>query len=630
MIKLSIIIPAFNAEPYIHELIERLEPQITDEVQVILIDDGSKKPLKINKPWIEFYSNNGNKGVSYTRNKGIELAKGDCIQFIDADDLVATNYVKTIIETIDTKDFDYIDLSWKSLPDGIYFDYKLHSDNDALPNPSASTRVFKREFIGDTRFPTKKDAAEDEYFTRHLNLKNAKHVCVTKYMYFYRTGVADSSSKRYMKDGCKTKRIVYYFERVTKDMTYLIDEFKQEDEVNEVFLMTYQNDLPELEKYCQLWAPYRHIRAMEARGEKTKMIDVVPKTIETQVVIYTSQTFEIGGIETFIYSFCKRMNKYYDIMVLYDTIAISQLARLSKMVRCLKNNPNQPIKCDTIIINRISDKIPQNVTAKKSIQMTHCIKQQPSWHIPQDKDFIVNVSKASKDSFGEEAENGIVIHNLTTEEIVDKAFLLVSALRVGAEDKQGNDERCKTLARMLKKENIPFVWLYFGERAMTNAPEGMVYGGLTHNAKPYIKMADYYVGLSGSEAFSYSLLEALELQVPLLVTPLSQNEDMGIKEGVNAHIVPFEVEKFDVQKILDVPKFEYKHDNEKIIKQWRKLLGNTKPKHDYVPVEELLVSVTTEYFDMRLNEVLHINDKIAMPVERAMDLKNKGFVRIVE
>ena len=630
MIKLSIVIPAYNAEPYIYELLDRLEPQITDEVQVIVIDDCSKKPLNINKPWVEFYKNDKNRGVSYTRNRGIELSKGLCIHFIDADDMVASNYVQYIINLIDTKEFDFIDLSWKSLPGGIYFDYKLNNDLDALPNPSASTRVFKREFIGDTRFPINKDAAEDEYFTRHLGLKTAKHVCATQYMYFYRTGVEDSGSKRYLKDECKTKRIVYFFKHVTKDMDYLIDEFKREDEVNEVFLMTHQNDLPELEKYCQLWNPNKPIRAMEGRGEPTKMINVIPKPIETQVVIYTATTFEIGGIETFIYSFCKQMHKYYDIMVLYDTIATNQLVRLSRIVKCLKNDPNVPIRCDSIIINRISDRIPQNVTAKQSIQMAHCIKQQPSWHIPQDKDYIVNVSQASKDSFGEEAKNGIVIHNLTTDDKTSDALLLVSALRVGADDKQGNDERCKLFAKMLDQADIPYIWLYFGDKPMKNAPERMIYAGCTLNIKPYIKMADYYVGLSGSEAFSYSLLEALELQVPLLVTPLEQNKDMKIVDGENAYIVPFDVEKFDVKKILNIPKFEYKYDNAKIIKQWRKLLGNTTPKGDYVPSKEVFVIVNMDYFDIKLNETLHINNRRQMPYERAMELRDKGFVRIIE
>lgn len=45
MIKLSIIIPVYNAEPYIHELIDCLAPQITEEIEVICVDDGSRTPF---------------------------------------------------------------------------------------------------------------------------------------------------------------------------------------------------------------------------------------------------------------------------------------------------------------------------------------------------------------------------------------------------------------------------------------------------------------------------------------------------------------------------------------------------------------------------------------------------------
>ena len=46
MVELSIIIPAYNAEPFIFELVERLKPQITN-TELIIIDDGSTKPLDI-------------------------------------------------------------------------------------------------------------------------------------------------------------------------------------------------------------------------------------------------------------------------------------------------------------------------------------------------------------------------------------------------------------------------------------------------------------------------------------------------------------------------------------------------------------------------------------------------------
>ena len=63
MKKLSIIIPVYNAEPYISELIECLHPQLTEEVEVICIDDGSRIPFTPKHDKIKFIRQQ-NKGVS--------------------------------------------------------------------------------------------------------------------------------------------------------------------------------------------------------------------------------------------------------------------------------------------------------------------------------------------------------------------------------------------------------------------------------------------------------------------------------------------------------------------------------------------------------------------------------------
>ena len=67
MIKLSIIIPAYNAEPYIDELINSLKPQITDEVEVLVVDDGSRQPYLAPYDFVKvFRKENG--GCSTARN----------------------------------------------------------------------------------------------------------------------------------------------------------------------------------------------------------------------------------------------------------------------------------------------------------------------------------------------------------------------------------------------------------------------------------------------------------------------------------------------------------------------------------------------------------------------------------
>lgn len=89
----SIIIPAFNAENYINETISSVLQQSLTNWELIIINDGStdgtlkvcESIAKSDKRIIVVTKQNS--GVSETRNKGIELAKGEFISFLDADDI---------------------------------------------------------------------------------------------------------------------------------------------------------------------------------------------------------------------------------------------------------------------------------------------------------------------------------------------------------------------------------------------------------------------------------------------------------------------------------------------------------------------------------------------------------------
>ena len=626
MIKLSIIITAYNAEPYIHELLDCLEKQVTDEVQTIVIDDGSEKPLKINRPWIEFYSNDGNKGIPYSRNRGIELSKGDCIHIIDADDMVPDNYVKYILNLINTREFDYIDLSWKSMPGGgAQCDFKLNSDNDSLPNPSASTRIFKRSFIGDTRFNPNKDAAEDEDFTRHLGIRKARRICATEYMYFYRTYVANSNSKLYFSGLRKTHKVGFFYKEITADRTDILDAVKKADEMHEPVVVTFRNEIPELEEHATVFCPPKVVNVMEIYGEENPYLRQIPMPVRADLILYSSSINRIGGVETFIYNFCVNMREKYDILVLFDTIDEIQQMKLSKIVRCQKHNPNNMTVCDTLMMIRIKDKIPNGIKYKKTIQTVHCMKQM-DFQIPQNRDAIICVSEASKKSFGDEAKDAKVINNLSINENVDKAIMLLSATRICATDKGKNDERMRRMARFMRAQGIKFVWLYFSTMKLTNEPEGMVYMGVEPNIKPYIMAADYVVQLSDAEAYSYTILEALEAHTPVIVTPLDSNKDMKIKDGINAYIVPFDFdETFDFTKLYDIPKFNYKRDQKKLIDKWVDVIENTVSKTKALK-NPVWVKCKRTYRDMQLNRILQVNEIVELEKERADELVEKGLV----
>ena len=105
---------------------------------------------------------------------------------------------------------------------------------------------------------------------------------------------------------------------------------------------------------------------------------------------------------------------------------------------------------------------------------------------------------------------------------------------------------------------------------------------------------------------------------------------MGIVDGQNGYIVPFDVDGFDVRKILKSPRFEYKHDNEEIIKQWRTILGNSKPTHDYKPRKEVEVETLIQYQDLQRDEMMMPGIRFKCKYARALDLQGIGFVRILE
>ena len=111
MPKLSIIIPAYNAEQYIKSCLDSIlqnSKESLSKTEIIVINDGSTdNTLKI----LESYNHHKNikihttknQGVSATRNLGISLAKGEWVTFIDADDTVNSNFSKVVSLVEDSK-----------------------------------------------------------------------------------------------------------------------------------------------------------------------------------------------------------------------------------------------------------------------------------------------------------------------------------------------------------------------------------------------------------------------------------------------------------------------------------------------------------------------------------------------
>ncbi|WP_338470681.1 glycosyltransferase family 2 protein [Niallia sp. XMNu-256] len=109
----SIIIPTYNTEKYIHACIQSVLNQTYQNFEIIVVDDGStdgsvEAVKQFDNSRIRVYQNEKNSGPSYSRNRAIELAKGEFIAILDSDDWWDPNRLKNMMKVMNEKDLDLI------------------------------------------------------------------------------------------------------------------------------------------------------------------------------------------------------------------------------------------------------------------------------------------------------------------------------------------------------------------------------------------------------------------------------------------------------------------------------------------------------------------------------------------
>ena len=111
---ISVIIPAYNVERYLDDCLKSVTCQTYDNLEIIIVDDGSTDgTASICDKWAEKDSriivfHNPNDGLSIARNKGLEVAKGQYISFIDSDDYFEPDAIESLYETAKFNDADLV------------------------------------------------------------------------------------------------------------------------------------------------------------------------------------------------------------------------------------------------------------------------------------------------------------------------------------------------------------------------------------------------------------------------------------------------------------------------------------------------------------------------------------------
>lgn len=198
MPKVSIIVPIYNVEKYLERCIDSLIGQTLDDIQIILVNDGSTDNSgKIAKEYaIKYqdkiiYLEKENGGLSDARNYGLPYATGEYIAFLDSDDYIDKEAYKAMYDKVKQENADYIecDFIWEypnKLKEDKRVDYKNKKEMLAFVRVVAWNKLIKREVIeaNNLKFP-KGLRYEDVEFTYklipHLNKVSYIDKCFIHY-----------------------------------------------------------------------------------------------------------------------------------------------------------------------------------------------------------------------------------------------------------------------------------------------------------------------------------------------------------------------------------------------------------------------------------------------------------------
>ena len=283
----SIIVPVYNVEKYIERCIDSILEQSYEEIEVLLIDDGSTdnsgkicdEASQKDKRITVVHKKNG--GLSDARNVGLELCKGDWILFVDSDDCINKYVVQICIESATKKDgADIIWFNYTNVEDNQNVDFRekkvameMQTETGALAVKRCFMNVgsivvwnkmYKRSLFQKLRFPKGK-IHEDEFLTYKLlyNAKKVGYIDVSLYYYTIRNNSimrTEFNKKRLVLLEVFEERIVFFKNR-------------NEQELYEISVMQY----------------YHILRTLYALSGQKKEYIKEQKVIVDKIINYSSE-----------------------------------------------------------------------------------------------------------------------------------------------------------------------------------------------------------------------------------------------------------------------------------------------------------------------------------------------------
>lgn len=214
--KISIIIPTYKPGSYLYECLDALMNQTLDKdlFEIILVLNGSREPYwNTLSKYVTQYRNvnllyENKAGVSFARNKGLDVSRGEYICFIDDDDIVSSNYLSSLLEKAnkytlvvsDVKNFtesvlqysdDYISKAYRK--------FKRHCTENVFALRGFLSvvwcKMIPQNIIGNNRFNSKIAIGEDTLFMFTIS-RNIQKIELADGAIYYRRCRWESASRK--------------------------------------------------------------------------------------------------------------------------------------------------------------------------------------------------------------------------------------------------------------------------------------------------------------------------------------------------------------------------------------------------------------------------------------------------
>lgn len=344
MIKVSVIVPIYNVEKYLRRSIESIRQQSLNNIQIILVNDGSTDgSLKICKEYQEKDSrieiiDKPNGGVSSARNAGIEIAKGNYIGFVDSDDWIEPEMYKNMYNLVrdteaDVCICDYIlesrnksthkileveknllkkQETIRTIIADMLGDSSLDSGSETVMG-SVCRLLIKKELISynDLKFDIGLSFMEDLIFCVRLLLKSTL-VCIDRGLHYHYMTNPNSAVTSYKENLISLQQKVNYtLESLLKEeKLYLIVEQRMNTRYVTMILSTITNEIHK-DNYKKEKEKIEFINSL-CRDEKLvrilEDIDTKGYTIRKKIVLFALKN-KMGTFLYCYYSFLHRIIK---------------------------------------------------------------------------------------------------------------------------------------------------------------------------------------------------------------------------------------------------------------------------------------------------------------------------------